>query len=413
MPGVDRRSLLGWAAIGPLIPLVGCAPSRGANGSSPTPTSTPPTTSTTPRQELPEDVDGKPFGPDGTHWPNHTPKPGRARTTVEVDCRWDRIAEALAQVQPTESAAGLELVVKPGVLEGQTGRDVLAHLGSTEWSRNVLVTPRDGWGSVTMTGDTRLRAVHGVTFARFTADAVGLADCSRTALAQSKLNQGLRIYAEAGDVRDCSVYEAVVPAMKVEEKDPFAYAAAAGATLADSIWEGCYGAPVYRPMGSKAHLDTFQMFGAGFYRGLTLRDTVLFGAHNSALQLGGVHHQDPGRGTPFVTLDHSLLIAQTAADTSRYPAPEGAELPPRDQVINGAGEPGELHATRSVVIGTLYTTQWGKVSRSYTSNERVVEGNRARRGGWRYDPELNGPSAQFIDRLSPKCDDKYLASIWR
>jgi hypothetical protein len=264
-----------------------------------------------------------------------------------------------------------------------------------------------------MTGETRLRAVQGVTFARFTADFVGLADCSGTAWAQSKLNQGLRIYAEEGDVRDCSVYEAVVPAMKVEEQDPFAYVAGAGTTLTDSTWEGCYSAPIYRPRGSKAHLDTLQMFGEGFYRGLTLRDSVFFGAHNSALQLGQVNDNDPGRGTPFVTLDHSLLICQTVANATRYPAPDGAELPPRDQVINGAGEPGELNATRSVVIGTLYTTQWGQVSRSYTSTERAVGLNKARNGGWQYDADLDKPSKGFIDLLSHSCDDDYLASIWR
>src|SRR5688500_17370373 len=101
MPGVDRRSVLRWAAVGSLVPLVGCATPSRPDSSPPAPTP-----STTSRHELLEEVTGKPFGPDGTHWPSHTPKPGRAPTSVEVDCRWDQIAEALAQVQPDELAAG-------------------------------------------------------------------------------------------------------------------------------------------------------------------------------------------------------------------------------------------------------------------------------------------------------------------
>ncbi len=411
MPPLARRTLIQAIAGGAVLTVAGCTQERPSPtaDSSRTPSASP---ASAEEMELPADVEGVPFGPDGTHWPKHTPRPDRSLPSVQVACDWDSIRTAIAAVTPGQAANGLQLLVAPGTLPDLAGRDVLTHAGRVDWKRNVLVLPRDGWGTVTMTGQTRLTAVHGVTFARFNAEFVGLHDCSRTAWVHSKLGQGLRIYAEAGDVTHCDVYEAVVLEAKVAEQDPFAYVAGAGRTLHNSTWEGCYGAPIYRPSGSRAHLDTLQMFGGGFYRGLVLRDTVLFGAHNSALQLGGLNDGDPREGTPFMSLDHCLLVSQTAANVTRYPAPDGAELPPRDQVINGAGEPGQLYATRSVVIGTMYTTQWAEVTRSYTSAERAVQGNKAAKGGWGFDQDLVNPSNKLLDKMTHTPDDGYLAAIW-
>ncbi len=411
MAQVARRPLLRWIAAGSALALTGCTPEprRPSATGSGTATPTQPMTAT---PELPAEVEGVPFGPDGSHWPKHTPRPAQDLPSVEVECRWDGIRAAISAVTPEQAAQGLQILVAPGTLDDLGGRDVLTHVGRTDWARNVLVLPRDGWGTVTMTGQTRFTSVHGVTFARFDAEFVGLHDCSRTAWAHSKLGQGLRIYAEQGNVSHCDVYEAVVPEAKVAEQDPFAYVAGHGVTLRDCTWEGCYGAPIFRPESSRAHLDTLQMFGGGYYRGLVLKDTVLFGAHNSALQLGGLNRHDPHEGTPFVTLDHSLLVSQTVANATRYPAPPGAELPPRDQVINGAGEPGQLYAKRSVVIGTIYTTQWAEVTSSFTSAERVVQSNRAAKGGWTFDEDLVAPSSRFLDKMSHTPDDDFLATIW-
>ena len=97
--------------------------------------------------------------------------------------------------------------------------------------------------------------------------------------------------------------------------------------ITDSVWEGCYCAPVFRPAGATDHIDTLQMYGNGAYRGLTIRDSTFFGALNSALQLGGPKPQDPDLGTPFLTLDHSILTAQIIAIRARYPLPAGAYAP--------------------------------------------------------------------------------------
>lgn len=414
MPGINRRTVLGWTAAAPLIALVGCSTTQPQQTSSPSPA--PPTPTATPAgsptaKPLPE-PDQRAFGPDGSHWPENTPRPHDDVREVRVDCSWEAIGTALAAVTPRQAAEGTRLLIAPGTLGVGTTRDVLSDLGDPSWERNVLIIPREGRDSVRMTGETRIRGVRGVTFARFDADFVGLANCTRTNWAHSRLSQGLRVYAEDAHVTQCNIYEAVVPEMKVDEQDPFAYVAGGTGSLNDCVWEGCYAAPIYRPKGSRAHLDTLQLFGNAPYRGLTLRDCALFGSHNSALQLGGVTKGDPDEGTPFVTLDHTLLVSQQAASRTRYQMPSGAEAPALDQVINGAGEPGQLHAHDSLVVGTLYTTQWGEVRDSYVSSERATKANAAQSGGWKYEPELAELSSAYLDRICPAPDDAYLASIW-
>ena len=90
------------------------------------------------------------FGPNGTHWPAHTPWIGDAVTTVEVACTWAAIRTALLAVTASKAAAGVHIKVRPGTLPGlgasSGSKAVLQGLGSAQWSKNVLISPRDGWG---------------------------------------------------------------------------------------------------------------------------------------------------------------------------------------------------------------------------------------------------------------------------
>jgi hypothetical protein len=44
---------------------------------------------------------------------------------------------------------------------------------------------------------------------------------------------------------------------------PFGYAAGTNSMITESVWEGCYCAPVFRPSGATDHIDTLQMYGNG------------------------------------------------------------------------------------------------------------------------------------------------------
>ena len=224
--------------------------------------------------------------------------------------------------------------VRPGVLPGfgagATYQPVLKGIGKATWKNNILVSPRDGWGTVTITDPVRIVGVDGVTFARIDTRYVLLTDCVRTAWAQAKVSQGLKITASARAVTACDLYEVVMADAKIDPNDPFSFAAGTGASLRDCVWEGCYIAPVFRELGSSNHIDAAQMSGSGVYRGLTVRDSTFFGALNCALQLGGPKASDPNKGTPYLTLDRVILTSQTTALRVRYTMPS-RRLPADDR----------------------------------------------------------------------------------
>lgn len=351
------------------------------------------------------------YGPNGTHWPAHTPRTG-FRRDVTVACSWTAIASAIRAVSQAQAGDGVIIRVRPGTLRGDNARDVLSRLGSYNFKKNILVTPRDGYGTVTMTGTVRLRDVRGITFARFIAHNVRMVDCARTAWAQTKLTYGMRFYASRSVITRCDGYELVMPNSRVNAEDAFSYSAGSGSTLTNCLLEGCYSAPVFRPSGSSAHLDTFQMFGSGSYRGLTIRDSVFFGSNNCALQIGGYSARDPRAGSDFLVLDHSIIMSQEMAVRTRFPRPSGG-TGNGSQAINGGGEPGQLSAINGTyVLGSMYTTQWKRVSGSYTSNQPSVRNNRAASGQWTYQSDLGQMTSRRLTSMAPVPTDAYLRSIW-
>ncbi|MFD4422578.1 hypothetical protein ACFWN7_13900 [Agromyces sp. NPDC058484] len=422
---VSRRSLLLAAAA---VPSLAWPPELAAwweslFGGTPTPSPTPsPDPTETPTAiptEAPADAGGSlgSYGPDGRHWPANTPKLGSTfGTVIDVACTWASIGKAIASVTDAEIEAGVHIRVAPGTLPGfgasSGSRGVLKNLGRGTASTNILVSPKDGWGTVSIADSSRFVGVKGVTFARINARFMLLSDCSRTNWVQSKVSYGFRMTASNGVVRECNAYEVVMADAKIDIADPFGYAAGKNSMIADSVWEGCYCAPVFRPDGASDHIDSLQMYGNGAYRGLTIRDSTIFGGLNSAIQLGGPKSRDPELGTPFFTVEHSILTAQVVAASVRYPAPSGAYVPTMGQAINGSGESGQLFARDSFVFGSMYTTKWGEVANSFCSYDKAPANNPSLVGGWQYDAGLSDADAAWFDAQTPIPTDDYLRRIW-
>lgn len=357
------------------------------------------------------------FGPNGTHWPADTPALGSTfGKVIDVACDWTAIGRAIASVTDAQIAAGVHIRVAPGTLPGYGASSgstaALKGVGRGTAAKNILVSPKDGWGSVTIADSVRLAAVKGVTFARINGRFILLTDCPRTNWAQSKVSYGFRMTASSGIVRGCNAYEVVMADAKADISDPFGFAAGTNSMITDSVWAGCYCAPVFRPAGASDHIDTLQMYGNGAYRGLTIRDSTFFGALNSALQLGGPKSQDPDLGTAFVTLDHVILTSQIVATRVRYPAPQGSYTPTIGQAINGSGESGQLFAKDTYVFGSMYTTQWGNVENSFTSYSKAPTNNGSAVGAWKYDAAMSSWGAEQFEQLTPTPTDDYLRTIW-
>jgi hypothetical protein len=357
------------------------------------------------------------YGPDGTHWPANTPTlDATFGRVIDVACDWAAIGKAIAAVSDAEIGRGVHIRVAPGQLPGfgasSGSQAVLKNVGRGTAAKNILVSPKNGWGSVTIVDSARITNVKGVTFARINARTVLLTDCSRTSWAHSKVSHGFRMTSSNGVTTECNAYEVVMADAKVDINDPMGFAAGTNSMITDSVWDGCYIAPVYRPSGATDHIDALQMYGNGAYRGLTIRDTTIFGGINSALQLGGPKSQDPDLGTPFATIEHSILAAQIFAIRVRYPLPDGAYEPKMGQAINGAGEAGQLFARDSYVFGSLYTTKWGEVTNSFTSYSKATTTNTSDVGGWQYDAGMASLGAAWFDERTPEPTDAYLAGIW-
>ena len=361
----SRRGFLGLTLLAVPVVLASCAapdaaPSATspAEPSAPSPTETPAPTGSA----RPEVV--RSYGPNGTHWPAHTPWIGDTATAVvEVPCDWAAIGAAIAAVTPAQAATGVKITVAAGHTDRR--RHIVRIDDGAEGARqhgvgaNVLVAPRDGWGTIRISDPARLRDVAGVTFARIDANDLLLTNCNRTVWAQSKVTKGFRMTSSYGaTTSECGAYEIVMADAKADISDPLGYAAGDDCVLINCVWEGCYAAPVFRPSGATDHVDTIQMFGSGWYRGLTIRDTTFFGSLNCALQIGGSRPDDPNAGTPFLTLDHSIVTSQATAIRVRYPLPSGADMPSITQAINGIGEPGQLFATDSLIFGSMYKSSW-------------------------------------------------------
>ena len=212
------------------------------------------------------------YGPNGTHWPANTPWFGAGfGKVIDVACTWDAISKAIASVTDAQIAAGVHIRVAAGTLPGfgssSGSKAPLQNVGRGTASKNILVSPKNGWGTVTIADDVRIKGVKGVTFARINGRSVLLTDCSRTNWAHSKVSVNFRMTASSGIVRDCNAYEVVMADAKVDISDPFGFAAGSNSMITDSVWEGCYCAPVFRPAGASDHIDTLQMYGNGAYRG--------------------------------------------------------------------------------------------------------------------------------------------------
>ena len=352
------------------------------------------------------------FGPNGTHWPSDTPRTGHTNV-IDVACSWSAIQSAIAGISNLQASQGTIIRVAPGSLVGSlettssTGTAAVQNVGSDAWTTKVLVVPRDGYGTV-VTGNHKFQNVRGVTFARFVGESWMLRDCGNFNLAHTRLNRGLKTYADTMNVTNCNIYEVAMLNSRADEEDSCQYRAANGNQIRQCTWEGCYLAPLFRPVGSSSHLDTLQMFGNGYYRGLTLRDCLFFGSNNCALQGGGYDNSDPHLGEAFVTLDHTMLVSQALGVQVRY------ALPPDTtggggQAINGPGEPGPWFANDSYLMGTLHSTQWNTVTNTRT-NPGV--GNAIVNGSWIHADWSSMTPAQFDAIAGPEPDNTYLTSIW-
>lgn len=354
------------------------------------------------------------FGPNGTHWPSLVPTPfmydDNVPNTIVVDATWAAIRTAIESLTPAQVAAGALIQVRPGTLPGNGSGSgdtpVLKDVGSLDWTQRVTVAPRDGYGTVSMTGGVRFLRVDGVCFAGFVVGSVKFQGCSKSALAWTKCNGWLAGYGTSGrTTRLLEFVEVVQPNSMVSNGDASDFYSAGG-NITNWRFDGCYAAPRFfeaNYSGAKPHTDTLQFAGSGggSYGNMEFRDSAYFSSNNCAIQTGSVSG---------LTIRHSYIVSG-GTSLSRYPHLPGGATEATTNAINGGGS--GYRAYDSVIIGGI----------ALGTNANFVEVQNTRvnpapagflnptTGSWTHDASLNQNNPD-MNEVCPVPDDAFLASIW-
>lgn len=379
------------------------------------------------------------YGPNGSKWPPKAPwLYETVPTVVEVDCTWAAIRAAIAAVTDAQANAGVKILIRPGNLVGLGGGSssptVIQGVGKATWTRNVLVVPRDGYGTVNITDATaHIKQVDGVTFALLRGTGITRTGCNNGSLAWCRLDSHRTLGLggtntttglSSGIVtQNSDLYEVVVPDAGISNVDPAGFGSGfpgpAGAAdgngwLINCKAVGCYSAPQWVPTGGAGHNDSWQLFGSSVYHGFTFVDAALFGSNNCAMQIGGwATGFDAFWGTDpsdFFTAENCLFLGPITTSQVRYPFPAGITVPTLNQAINGAGRAGRLVAHGGIFVGSIYPTQWREVIGTKVGS--TPTNAKTASGAWVVDPTVANPTPAQVDSLCPVPTEARLSSIW-
>jgi hypothetical protein len=285
-----------------------------------------------PTEEEPEVPATASFGPNGTHWPDFTPL--RADTfvyDVEVDATWTAIGTAITNAPASGNA---RIRVRPGTLPvgygaNSTDTGVLQGIGSATRTTRILITPRDGFGTVVGQGTIAAGDSQGYGFVNlggitlhgfdFSGQVVNFRNCRNSALAWSTIGLGNVVANGSSGVDGFQMVEVVAATQLDAEIDRMAVrtGSSGGNTIVNLDFLGCYFAPVYKANGSSAHCDTLQFSGTGgSITKVLFKDTAFFQSSSQVIMCERLGE---------LTIDNTAMIGGQRA-ISRYPIAGGRHV---------------------------------------------------------------------------------------
>jgi hypothetical protein len=339
-------------------------------------------------------------GPDGTHWPENTPRAGEARV-VQVKPTWAAISAAITAEAKTSD--DVVICVSPGTITGGNGagsssKGVLQGIGNADRASRILVDACDGVGTVKTAGDKGISfvGVRGVSI-------VGIDMGSTPVMLRNVESFGfgyttvgtLLITANGGrGVRDADVIEVVAGAEAVAGAgyDRIEVKSADGYDIDDLTFAGLYAAPHYKERGSSAHTDTIQFVttsGNGTMTDIVIEDSAVFASSNQGI-IAGSNSGGQIRNT---------LVVGGKTSQQRYPVYEGG------QPVLAANS---LHGTWSNLSMDTSTVA-GSVSPSYSFSE--VEASESTKGDRGFS-KLEPMTLDDLDEIAPVPTAERLAAIW-
>jgi hypothetical protein len=415
-PELNRRLLLraGVVALGSMtVPLIaGCE--AVIAGATPTSRATDPATaSTTPSPAtlsadsgIPRPVQSASYGPNATHYPADLPWLGEtAAKEVEVDCTWTAIAAAVKTLTAAQVAAGVTIRVRPGELpgagSGSTAKPVLSLVGSDRWRRNVLICPRDGYGTVTVSASgIRMDQCGHLSFFGFASE--GGFVFTRCMAMQMGWGRWSSANATIGGI-DIAMYELVV-GFRRNENDTSGIRPSGANPMTNVTRYGCTFGPSIKAAGSGAHSDTIQLegVGTGTFGPFISVDCVDYGSSNAVIQV-----------QPRVTrveYRHSLLLGGELP-WRVFPLQDGDYVSAPNAL---SGRCNDVQLYDSVVCGAIGALTYTRVENTLLSYQPQAKQQPTVSGTWTVDTGITSWDAeQIMGMQSTGYTAAELTNLWR
>ena len=346
------------------------------------------------------------FGPNGTHYPEEPPWLGdTAVHELEAECDWVDIGRQLQGLTPQQVAEGVVIRVASGSLPGDgatsSARPALGGFGDPEWTRNVLICPRDGFGSITI-ADVGIRFDQCSRLSLFgfvSAGSFALTQCTNMQLGWSR-------FASANITRggDALAFYELVLGFRQNPEDTVGIRPTESYAMTNISRYGCVFGPSVKPADSDAHCDTVQLEGTGdgeFGPFLSV-DCVDYGSSNAAMLL---HDQ-----LVSAEYEHCMILGEQLP-WRIYPLQPGDYEGTPNAFSGGCRD---VRLTDSIVAGAVGRMGFTVVENSTLSYQPVDSQQPSQSGAWSVDTGISAWSANDIMSRQdiPDYDDATLAGIW-
>lgn len=353
------------------------------------------------------------YGPNGTHWFTDTPWFNNTWDNEhEVACTGTAIQTQINTCSTSHPTQECIILVQPGTIigngAGATSTPVIQNVGVLDRAGGrVLVAPRDGYGTVIMRS-VSISNVASVSFAGIVCPndyGILLRNCRQTGLGWSYVAVMQLLSIGNSGLHDVELVEVVVSNVAtLRAPDRSSLRTEAGYNGSGLVVRGCYFAPAYKPTGSSAHCDTFQVScSASTFTDVLFEDTAVFSSTNvSLIGSGGLTGWD---------LDHTAVIGGLYGAQYRYPMLAGGDnfTSGTPLALNGGNLNGSAVNDTLVLGGMATAWEFDLVSSSSTTDSTP---NSAVSGSWTVDSTLGTMTTTEFDALIPIADDARLASLW-
>lgn len=405
-PQITRRDLMSASVLAAIATgAVGCTPDEPVPTPSPPPSTPPPAPS--PRgMPTAQPSPTSSYGPNGTHFPQELPWPGDlAAVELTATCDWDDIARQIHNLSADQVALGVVVRVEPGSLPGggstSSAPPVLENIGDETWTRNVLIVPRDGFGSVTLAlPGARFEQCARLSFFGFESPAgFVLTHCVGLQMGWSRFDTAN--ITRGG--RDLAYYE-LVAGFRRDPEDTASARPTETFEMTNISRHGCAFGPSVKPDRDSAHCDTIQLegTGAGPFGPFISVDCVDYGSSNAAILL----HDRLSRAE----FRHCMVLAGELS-WQVYPLQDGDY---RGEPNAFSGGCRDVRVYDSVVAGAIGRMGFTEVLSSRLSYAPVQSQQPSESGAWTPDPGiLEWDRADIMARMAiPDYERETLRTLW-